>query len=176
MSPTSKFCDQCSLIVTNFKSLTPGCHQQHCSRLWLRQTSAQLCLALAAKFMIHKIHITITQCQIGGNIFLESGCNDWNDFKSFKSLFSIFCHFLLVETQMAEEMFSCLSIAEDQTQSTGLVYGYEKIFGNKIFNKQMIYYENLFYNINSQRIIWPINVFRYYKWSHKQWKICNGPY
>lgn len=28
-----------------------------------------------------------------------------------------------------------------------------KFFGNKIFNKQMIYYENLFFNINSQRMI-----------------------
>ena len=55
-----------------------------------------------------------------------------------KSLFSIFLPFFvcLVETQMAEEMFSCLSIAEDQTQSTGLVYGYENFLEIKfLINK-----------------------------------------
>ena len=53
-----------------------------------------------------------------------------------KVYFLFFCHFLLVETQMAEEMFSCLSIAEDQTQSTGLVYGYENFLEIKfLINK-----------------------------------------
>ena len=175
MSPTSKFCDQCSLIVTNFKSPLSGC-RQHSTRLWLRQTSAQLCLALATKFMIHKIHITITQCQIGGNIFLESGCNDWNDFKSFKSLFSIFLPFFVGgNANGGGDVFVFIdSRGSDAVNRSGLWL--RKFFGNKIFNKQMIYYENLFYNINSQRIIWPINVFRYYKWSYKQWKIWNWSY
>ena len=141
MSRKSKFCKKYPIVVTNFKSPTSQYHQQHWCRLWRRQNSAQLGLALATKKMIQKIHITITQCQIGGNIFLESGCNDWNDFKSFKSLFSIFLPFFvcLVETQMAEEMFSCLSIAEDQTQSTGLVYGYENFLEIKfLINKWFI--------------------------------------
>ena len=81
-----------------------------------------------------------------------------NHLKVYFLFFAIFCVFSGNANGGGDVFVFIDSRGSDAVNRSGLWL--RKFFGNKIFNKQMIYYENLFYNINSQRIIWPINVFR----------------